>query len=196
MKIRSNVLVLAIATLGFVATASAAVETYKLDPVHSSVSFSLRHLVSKFSASFTKVTGAVAYDATAPEKSSVEATVAIASVNSGNETRNGHLLDTQHNFFEVAKFPTATFTSTAWKKTGDDTFDVTGDLTIKGVTKPVVFKVSLLGTGPGMGGSTVSGWEATTVIKKSDFGVNGPAMLGKALGDEVTLTIGIEAGTK
>lgn len=171
-------------------------ETYTIDPVHSSVGFSIRHLVSKFTSNFTKVSGSIAYDAAAPEKSAVEATVEIRSINTANDTRNGHLTDAEHNFFDAAKFPTATFKSTAWKKTGEDTFDVSGDLTIKGVTKPVVFKVSLLGTGPGMGGSTVTGWEVTTKINKSDFGVNGPAMLGKALGDEVTLNISVEAGFK
>ena len=186
-----------IALFTVLAAASAlSAETYTIDPVHSSVGFSLRHLVSKFTGNFTKTTGTLIYDAAAPEKSSVVATVEIASVNSGNDTRNGHLTDSEHNFFDVAKFPTASFKSTAWKKTGADTFDVTGDLTIKGVTKPVVLKTTLLGTGPGMGGSTVIGWEAVTTINKADFGVSGPAMLGKALGDTVTLTIGIEAGYK
>ncbi len=175
---------------------AARAETYTIDPVHSSVGFSLRHLVSKFSATFTKVSGAIEYDAAAPEKSSVTATVEIGSINTANDMRNGHLLDAEHNFFDVAKFPAATFKSKSWKKTGDDTFDVTGDLTIKDVTKEVVLKTTLLGSGPGMGGATVTGWEATTKINKADFHVSGPAMLGKALGDEVTLTLGIEAGHK
>lgn len=167
-------------------------ETYTIDPVHSSVGFSLRHLVSKFSSSFTKVSGTVNYDAAAPEKSSVEATVEIASVNTANEKRNAHVLSP--DFFDAAKFPTASFKSKSWKKAGEDAFDVTGDLTIRNVTREVVLHVTLLGSGPGMGGAMVTGWEATTRINKSDFGVSGPAMLGKALGDEVTLTIGIEAG--
>ena len=181
--------------LGALALAlSVRAETYKIDPVHSTIGFSVRHLVSKFSSRFTSVSGTVSYDAAAPQASSVEATVEIKSINTNNEKRDGHLLSA--DFFDGAKFPVATFKSTAWKKTGDDTFDVTGDLTIKGVTKPVVFKVTLTGTGPGMGGATVSGWEATTKINKSDFGVNGPAMLAKALGDEVTLDISIEADYK
>lgn len=169
-------------------------ETYTIDPVHSSVGFSLRHLVSKFSSSFTKVTGTVNYDAAAPEKSSVEATIEIASVNTANEKRNAHVLSP--DFFDAAKFPTASFKSKSWKKVGEDAFEVTGDLTIKDVTKEIVLHATLLGSGPGMGGATVTGWEATTKLNKSDFGVNGPAMLGKALGDEVALTIGIEAGHK
>jgi polyisoprenoid-binding protein YceI len=89
-----------------------------------------------------------------------------------------------------------TFKSTSWKKTGDSTFDVTGDLTIKGVTKEVVLKTTLLGFGPGMRGAQLSGWEATTTVKKSDFGVTGPAMLRTALGEDVAISIAIEADLK
>lgn len=176
------------------AAASLSAETYTIDPVHSSAGFSLRHIVSKFSSSFTKVTGTVEYDAAKPEASKVEATVEIASVATANEKRDNHIKSP--DFFDAAKFPTATFKSTSWKKTGDDTFDVTGDLTIKDVTKPVTFKTTLVGSGPGMGGATLTGWEATATIKKSDFNVAGPAMLSKALGDDVTLNISVEAGHK
>ena len=182
------------AVLALAVSSRAEVETYKIDSVHSSVGFSLRHLVSKFSSSFTKVSGTIAYDAAAPEKSTVEATVEIGSVSTANEKRDTHIKSA--DFFDAAKFPSASFKSTAWKKTGTDTYAVSGDLTIKDVTKPVVLKVVLLGAGPGMGGATLSGWEATLTIKKSEFGVTGPAMLSKALGDDVALTINIEAGYK
>lgn len=176
------------------AAASLSAETYTIDSVHSSAGFSLRHLVSKFSSSFTKVSGTVEYDAAKPEASKVEATVEIASIATANEKRDNHIKSP--DFFDAAKFPAATFKSTSWKKTGDDTFDVTGDLTIKDVTKPVTFKTTLVGSGPGMGGATLTGWEATATIKKSDFGLAGPAMLGKVLGDDVTLNISVEAGHK
>lgn len=168
-------------------------ETYTIDPVHSSVGFSLRHLVSKYSSSFTKITGTINYDAAAPEAGSVEATVAISSVNTANEKRDAHLASA--DFFDTAKFPSATFKSKAWKKTGDNTFDVTGDLTIKDVTREVVLKTTLVGSGPGNGGAKLTGWEAVTTIKRTDFNVGEPKFL-QALGDEVTLTIGIEAGYK
>ena len=173
--------------------ARADVETYKIDPVHSSTGFTLRHILSKFTSSFTKTNGSITVDRDNLEKSSVEATVEIASVSTADPKRDGHIKSP--DFFDAAKFPTATFKSKSWKKTGESTFDVTGDLTIKDVTKEVIFHVILNGFGPGMKpGTTISGWEATTVIKKSDFGVAGPAMLAKALGDEVTLNISIEAG--
>lgn len=172
----------------------AEVVAYKIDSVHSSAGFTLRHLVSKFSSSFTKVSGTVNFDAAAPEKSSVEATVEIASVSTANEKRDNHIKSP--DFFDATKFPTATFKSTSWKKTGENTFDVAGALTIKDVTKPIVLKTELVGTGPGMGGATLTGWAATTVLKKSDFGLAGPAMLSSVLGDDVTVNISVEAGHK
>ncbi|MEJ1972256.1 MAG: YceI family protein [Lacunisphaera sp.] len=178
----------------FAAAASLSAETYAIDSVHSSVGFTIRHLVSNFSSSFTKVSGTIAYDPAAVEKSSVEATIAIDSVATANEKRDAHIKSP--DFFDAAKFPTATFKSKSWKKTGENTFDVTGDLTIKDVTKEVVLKTTLIGTGPGMGGATLTGWSATTAIKKSDFGLAGPAMLSAVLGDDVAIAISVEAGHK
>ncbi len=193
MKTNRSFLAFAL-SLALGTAASAAVETYKIDPVHSTIGFSLRHLVSKFTGSFSTVSGSLTVDRDNLEQSSVEATIDVGSVNTADEKRNAHVKG--DDFFAFAKFPTMTFKSTSWKKTGEDAFDVTGDLTIKDVTKPVVLKVKLLGFGAGMGGAQVSGWEATTLIKKSQFGLGGPAMLGKVLGDDVTINIGIEAGMK
>jgi polyisoprenoid-binding protein YceI len=128
------------------------------------------------------------------EKSSVDAVIEVGSVTTANEKRDNHLKSP--DFFDVANFGTATFKSKSWKKTGDNTFDVTGDLNLHGVTKEVVLHTTLLGFGPGARGAQLSGWEATTILKKSDFGVTGPAMLSKTLGDEVKITIGIEADLK
>ena len=194
MKTSAKLILVAALALGFVRSASAAVETYKIDSVHSTVNFSLRHIVSKFTGSFAKVEGSLTVDRDNLEKSSVQAVVDIASINTADEKRDGHVKSP--DFFDVAKYTTGTFKSTAWKKTGEDTFDVTGDLTLKGTTKPVTFKVKLLGFGDGMGGAKLSGWEVTGSIKKSEFGLAGPAMLSKALGDDVALNIGVEAVLK
>jgi polyisoprenoid-binding protein YceI len=184
-----------IAILGLFASARADVEVYNIDPVHSSSAFSIRHMLSKFSSSFTRTTGTITVDRANLANSSVEAAVEIASISTANPDRDKHLQSP--DFFDAVKFPAMTFKSKSWKKTGENTFDVTGALTIKDVTKDVVLKVTSLGFGPGMRpGSQLSGWEASTVIKKSDFGVNGPAMLGKVLGDDVTVDISIEAGLK
>ena len=129
------------------------------------------------------------------EKSCVEATIDVGSINTSDEKRNAHIKSP--DFFDFAKFPSMTFKSTAWKKTGFDTYDVTGNLTIKDVTKPVVLVVKLLGFSPGMRpGTLLSGWEVSTTLHKSDFNLSGPAMLSKALGDDVMINIGVEAGAQ
>lgn len=194
MKISSQLLALSALALGLVSAASAAVETYDIDPAHSSVGFSIRHIFSQVPGSFTQFTGSVTVDRDNLEKSSVEAVIQVGSVTTAVDKRDTHLKSP--DFFDAAKFGTITFKSKAWKKTGDDTYDVTGDLTIKDVTKEVVLKVTSLGFGPGMTGKPVSGWSATTTINRNDFGVTGPAMLGKAVGDEVTITISVEADLK
>jgi polyisoprenoid-binding protein YceI len=193
MKSLPRLLVVSVLSLGLFASARAAVETFTIDPVHSRAGFTLRHMVSRFTGSFTKVTGTLTVDREALEKSSVVASIDIGSLNTASDKRDTHVKSP--DFFDFAKFPTMTFKSKSWKKTGADTYDVTGDLTIKDVTKEVVLKVSALGFAPGMKpGTTVSGWEATTLIHKSDFGLSGPAMLSKVLGDDVSVTISVEAG--
>lgn len=194
MKISSRLLALSALTLGFVSAASAAVETYDIDPAHSSVGFSIRHVFSQVPGSFTQFSGTVTVDRDNLEKSQVEAVIQVGSVNTAVEKRDAHLKSP--DFFDAVKFGTITFKSKAWKKTGEDTYDVTGDLTIKDVTKEVVLKVTSLGFGPGMAGKPVSGWSATTTINRNDFGVTGPAILGKAVGTEVTITISVEADLK
>jgi polyisoprenoid-binding protein YceI len=183
------------AVLGLAASSQAAVEVYKIDATHSAINYSLRHILAKYTSSFTKLSGDITVDRDNLENSSVTATIDVANLTTDSDGRDKHLKSP--DFFDTAKFPSATFKSKSWKKTGENTFDITGDLTIKDVTKEVVLKTTLLGFGPGMRpGTLLSGWEATTTIKKSDFGLAGPAMLQKALGDEVALTINIEAGAK
>ena len=194
MKIRSRILALSALASALAAPAYAAVETYTIDPVHSHVGFSIRHFVSNVPGAFTKFSGTIVVDRDNLENSSVEAVIDVTSVSTFNEHRDADLKTA--SYFDTEKFGTITFKSTSWKKTGESTFDVTGDLTIKGTTKPVVLKVTLLGFGPGMRGAQLSGWEATTTLAKADFGVTGPAMLGKALGDLRGVSIGIEADLK
>jgi polyisoprenoid-binding protein YceI len=194
MKISSQLVALSALALGFVSAASAAVETYDIDPAHSSVGFSIRHVFSQVPGSFTQFSGTVTVDRDNLEKSQVEAVIQVGSVNTAVDKRDTHLKSP--DFFDAVKFGTITFKSKSWKKTGDDTYDVTGDLTIKDVTKEVVLKVTSLGFGPGMTGKPVSGWSATGTINRNDFGVTGPAVLGKAVGDEVKISISVEADLK
>jgi len=193
MRLLPKILALAAAS-ALASAASAAVETYTIDPVHSAVGFSIRHFVSRVPGRFTQFSGTITVDRDNLENSSVEATIDAGSLNTFNDHRDADVKSA--SYLDAAKFGSMTFKSTSWKKTGEGAFDVAGDLTIRGVTKPVVLKVTLLGFGPGMRGAQLSGWEAATTISRTDFGVNGPAMLGKALGDEVAITIAIEADLK
>jgi polyisoprenoid-binding protein YceI len=185
----------AVFPLAFLAlSAASGADTYTIDPVHSQVGFSIRHFVSKVPGKFNKFSGTVTVDRANPAASSAEATIEIASVDTGNQKRDDHLRTA--DFFDAAKFPTMKFKSSSWKKTGENTYDVVGALTIKDVTKDVILKVTSLGFGPGMGGIQLSGWEATTTIDKKEVNIKDPAMLDAALGDDVVITINIEAGMK
>jgi len=194
MKYSLRLLSFAGLALGLLVSARAAAETYNIDPVHSSVGFSIRHVFSKVPGNFTKFSGTITLDRADLEKSTVEATIEIKSLDTRSAKRDSDVQGA--DYFDSANHPTITFKSTSWKKTGADTYDVTGNLTIKGVTKTVVLQTKLLGFGPGLMGAYVSGWEATTILKRHDFGVAGPAWLGTAIGEEVAVTIGIEADLK
>jgi len=191
MKPRFTPLLLAGLVLGFAGTASAAVETYVADPAHSSVNFSIRHFFTKVPGRFTNFTATLNVDRDHLENSSAEASIEIASVKTEAPDRDAHLQKPE--FFDAAQFPRMTFKSKSWKKTGDDSFDVTGDLTIKGVTKEVVLKVKSLGFGPGARGAMLSGWEGSTTIQRTDFGVSA---FPKVVGADVEITINVEAGLK
>lgn len=168
--------------------ASAQVETYKIDPVHSSAGFSIRHFVSDVPGSFTKLSGTLSVDRADMSKSSAQATIEVASVFTHVSRRDDDLRSP--HFFDAAKFPVMTFKSTSWKQTSKKTFDVSGDLTIHGVTKPVVLKVECLGFGPGMRGAQLSGWKATTTLDRRDFGISGYQGM---IGNDVSVSINIEA---
>ena len=187
MKIRSLLLAGSI-VLAVAPTSRAAVETYKIDPVHSTISFTIRHFFTPVPGFFTKFSGVIQVDRDNLEKSSVDATIEVPSIDTRVQRRDDDLRSAR--FFDVAKFPTAEFKSKLWKKTGDDTFDVTGDLTLRGVTKEVVLKVKSLGFGTGMQGHQISGWEASTTLNRNDFGIT---TYPKMLGDDVPITITIEA---
>jgi polyisoprenoid-binding protein YceI len=168
-------------------------ENYKIDPVHSSVAFKIRHLFSYVNGRFTKFDGAFTVDFEHPEKSSVTATIQTASIDTGNAKRDDDLRSP--DFFDAAKFPVITFKSKSVKQTGKDAGDIVGDLTMHGVTKEVTLHAKFLGKGKGMGGD-VSGWQLTTdPLKRSEYGLNwSKAIEGTAvLGEDVEITIEIEA---
>ncbi len=170
-------------------------ETYKLDPVHSSISFKVRHFFSYVTGNFTKFTGTISVDPDHPEKSTVTAMLEASSIDTKNEKRDAHLHGDE--FFDVAKFPKITFKSKSVKQTGPDTGDIVGDLTMHGVTKEITLHGKFLGKGKGTGDREISGWQLTTAepIKRSDYGltwsktVEGTAVVGQ----DVEVTIDVEA---
>lgn len=192
MKKHLPLLVLA-ALCGSVLTARAD-DTYKLDPVHSSINFKVRHFFSFVNGSFKKFEGTIKVDPDHPEKSSVTATIDTASITTQNDKRDEDLRS--DHFFDVAKYPTITFKSKSVKQTGADSADIVGDLTMHGVTKEITLHGKFLGKGTGLQGKPISGWQVTPEpIKRSDYGLTwSKAIEGTAVvGEEVTISIDIEA---
>ncbi|UOT04429.1 YceI family protein [Rhodococcus opacus] len=167
--------------------------TWAIDTVHSTVGFSVRHLmVSKVRGTFNDFTGAitVAEDGTA----AVTAEIQVASIDTKNTDRDAHIKSA--DFFDAEQYPTATFTSTAVRANGDD-YVVDGEFTLHGVTRPVELALEFNGVNPGMGNGPVAGFEATTVLNRKDFGITIDMPLeggGAVVGDKITITLEIEAG--
>ncbi|MDY6997720.1 MAG: YceI family protein, partial [Actinomycetota bacterium] len=150
------------------ATAALSTGTWAIDPVHSSVGFSVRHLmVSKVRGEFDSVSGAVtvAEDGTP----SVRAEIAVDSVNTRNEQRDAHLKSA--DFFDVENYPVATFTSTAVRQAGEN-YVLDGEFTLKGITRPISLDLEFNGVSPGMGHGEVAGFEASVVLNRKDFGID------------------------
>jgi len=166
----------------------AAVESYNIDPVHSWVGFTIAHFFTKVPGYFSKVKGTIVVDRDHLENSTVEAVIEVASITTNTKRRDDDLRST--NFFAAAQFPAITFKSSAWKSTGDNTYAVTGILTMKNVAKEVVLKVTSRGFGPGMKGALISGWEAALTLDRRDFDITADQ---GAIGNNVDVLINIEA---
>ena len=171
---------------------AAAPATYTIDGTHSSVEFSVRHMmVSNVKGSFQKVTGTAVYDANNLAASKLEATIDVNTINTNEPKRDAHLKSP--DFFDTAKYPSITFQSTLFVKSGDG-LKVTGNLTIHGVTKPVTFTVETTPEVKDAYGKMRLGASATTTINRKDFGLTWNKMLeagGVAVSDEVKLALDI-----
>ena len=166
--------------------------TWAIDPVHSSIAFSVRHLlVSKVRGHFNEFSGTVVVgDDGTP---SVTAEIVIGSVDTRNEQRDAHLKAA--DYFDAQTYPTATFTSTGVREAGDK-YVLDGNFTLKGITKPVTLDLEFNGTNPGMGHGEVAGFTASVVLNRKDFGIDVDMPLetgGAVVGSEVTITLEIEA---
>ena len=188
MKHSLLALVITALALGSLTSARATVETYDIDPVHTWVGFSVAHFFTKVPGYFGKVKGTVVVDREHLENSTVEAVIEVASITTNTKMRDDDLRST--NFFAAAQFPSMTFKSESWKSTGDNTYDVTGTLTMKNVPKEVVLKVKSLGFGPGMKGAAISGWEASLTLDRRDFDITADQ---GAVANSVDVLINVEA---
>ena len=167
--------------------------TYKVDTDHSGVGFSIRHFVSNVPGRFRDFDGVIKYDKQNPAASTVELTVKAASIDTGNNDRDEHLRGP--DFFDVQKFPTLTFTSTKVAAKDADTLDVTGNLTMHGVTKQVTIPVDVLGSVKTPNGEK-AGFESSFTVNRKDYGIVWNRVLdagGSVLGEDVKITIAIEA---
>jgi polyisoprenoid-binding protein YceI len=165
--------------------------TWSIDPAHSGVGFSILHMgLSTVRGHFANIKGTIVYDPAHVSNSSVNVTIDATTVDTGGAQRDGHLKTA--DFFDVATFPTATFVSTSVTKQGTH-LEVAGNLTLHGVTKPVVLDVEAPHQAESpMDHKTHSGYAATTTIHRSDFGI-GAKFAPPILGDDVPLTIDLEA---
>jgi len=185
----SRLLLTLVTALAMAATAAAQAGNWQIDPFHSTAQFAVRHLaVSTVRGAFTKVTGSAKYDPADPTKTSLDATIDAASVDTRVEMRDNDLRSP--NFLDVQKYPTITFHSKQVKASGSGKLQITGDLTLHGVTKEVVLDVDgpTAAINDPMGNQRI-GASATTKLSRKEFGVNGGAAVA---GDELSITIDVE----
>jgi polyisoprenoid-binding protein YceI len=167
--------------------------TWDIDPVHSDISFTVRHMmVSKVRGNFATFAGEIVTGADLGD-SRVEATIDATSITTGTQQRDDHIRSA--DFFAVEAHPTWTFTSTGITSAGEDHV-LSGDLTIKGVTRPVELALEVNGFGPGLYGDVRAGFTATTSINRGDFGVDISLPMdggGVVVGEKVQITLEIQA---
>ena len=171
------------------------VTTWKLDPAHSVAEFKVKHMmISNVKGTFTGLSGTLQLDETDRTHSTVEASIDVATINTGDAQRDGHLKS--GDFFDAEKFPTITFKSTNIDSTGGPDYEATGELSIRGVTKSVIFKVEDLSTpAKDPWGNQRIGLSATTKINRKDFGLGWNAALetgGVLVGEDVTITLEVQ----
>ncbi len=177
---------------GTLVAAAESLQNYVIDQDHSKVSFEVAHLViSTVTGDFKKFKGTFKFNPEDLSQTQIEATAEAASVDTSVKKRDDHLKSA--DFFDVKKFPTMSFKSTSAKKTGDNTFELVGDLTIRGVTKQATFKVTHKGQIKSKE-KVMQAFKATTEINRKDFGVNFQNIVeaGPVVGDTVTINISCE----
>jgi polyisoprenoid-binding protein YceI len=169
--------------------------TYTVDPVHSRIGFVARHaMVTKVRGSFNEFDGSGHFDVSNPANSKLQLTIKATSIDTRNADRDAHLRS--NDFFDMDTYPEITFSSTSVEQTGDVRYRVTGDLTIKGVTRPVAFELEYTGSAVDPYGNQRIGLEGTTSVNRKDWGVNWNAALeagGVLVSENVTLEFDVSA---
>jgi len=186
-----------LANLAAEATAPDAATTYNVDPVHSSVEFKIRHLVSKVSGNFKDFAATITGDPKNPAVAAVSLTIKAASINTGNEQRDKHL--NSADFFDTAKFPEITFKSTKITPKGGDAYDVAGTFTMHGVSKEIVVPVTFGGMMKDPWGNERAGFSIQMTLNRKDYGIVWNKILdqgGTMIGDDVDVSIELEAVKK
>ena len=175
-------------------TTATAVRTFAIDKTHSEAAFQVRHLITKVRGRFTDFSGAIEFNADQPAQSKVSFAIQAASIDTNTPDRDAHLRS--DDFFAVEKFPTVNFESTAITAAGGSDYKVAGNLTMRGVTKPIVIPVTLLGTAVDPWGNEKLAFEGEVTINRKDYGLNWNAALeagGFLVGDEVKISLTIQA---
>jgi polyisoprenoid-binding protein YceI len=189
MKTVMKALVASMLLWGISAAMPASAQTYQIDPVHSSLLFRVKHMDTAYVyGMFTSMKGTVVVDEANPARSSINIEVDANSVYTHNEQRDNHLRGP--DFFNTRQFPTITFKSTQVRRINANTVQVRGDLTIRGVTRPITANVTLTGKGKNPQGKDIIGFETRFTIRRSEFGIRYGL---PGLGNEVQVTLSIEA---
>jgi len=169
-------------------------ETWNIDATHTNVGFAVRHMmVSNVRGNFNGVKGTVDGDPMNLTDAQIHFEIDVKTINTNNEDRDNHLRS--DDFFAVETYPHITFNSTQIVETGEDEYDVTGDLTVKGVTKTTTFKVMRTGSGTNPWGVEVVGFEAETKISRKDYGLTWNQTLetgGVLVGDDIKITVELQ----
>lgn len=191
--------VLSFAAAAALLSGSAFAADWDIDPTHSSISFSIDHMViSEVEGSFNQLSGVITgFEGKDAKKAGVEVTVQVDSIDTNNKDRDDHLRGP--DFFDAAQFPTATFKSKRFKKTGEKSFDVVGDLTLHGVTKEITVPMTWRGPIVDPWGNTKAGFTGNVTLNRADYGLTWNKTLetgGLVVGDEVRMELRFEAAQR
>jgi polyisoprenoid-binding protein YceI len=195
MMIQSrSIFAMVLSAIAFTTSVAAFSAEYAVDKDHTTIDFQVNHLLGKQRGQFDDFDGSFSFDPAHTNKSKVSFTIQAASIDTGNKKRDEHLRSP--DFFNVEKFKTLSFRTTSFEAAGDKKFTLTGDLTIHGVTKKVVFNVDYLGNIKDPWGNNRAAFTAVTQINRKDFGLTWNKLLeagGVMVGEDVEISINVEA---